>query len=82
VIGRDDCVCDLALERGCEAVPYSGKADFKVIGVHGVLPWLLRRKLPRQTLIVGQVLRLIWCVDNIYLFGRRATVEMNASERA
>src|ERR1700737_4935989 len=76
VVGRDECVCDLALERGGEAVPYSGKADFKVIGVHGVLPWLLRSKLPRQTLIVGQVFRLIWCVDNIYLFGRRASSEM------
>src|ERR1700682_1249684 len=80
VIGRDECVRDLALERGGEAVPSSGKADFKVIGVHGVLPWLLRlRKLPRQTLIVGQVLRLIWCVDTIYSFGRRASLEMNAS---
>jgi hypothetical protein len=36
-------------------VLYSGKADFEVIGVHGVLPWRPRSKLPRQTLIVGQV---------------------------
>jgi hypothetical protein len=64
-IGGDDCILDLAFERGRKAVPYSGKADFELIGVHGALPWLRCSELPRQTLIVSQVSRLIWCVDNI-----------------
>jgi hypothetical protein len=50
-------------------VPNSGKADFELLGVHGALPWLLCSKLPRQTLIVSQVSRLIWCVDIFRLFG-------------
>jgi hypothetical protein len=37
VVGRDDCLCDLALERGCKAVPYPGQAGFELIGVHGAL---------------------------------------------
>jgi hypothetical protein len=64
-IGGDNCIFDLAFERNRKAVPYSGKADFELVGVHGVLHWLLCSKLPRQTLIVSQVSRLIWCVDNI-----------------
>jgi hypothetical protein len=38
VISRDDDARDLALQRGCEAVPNPGKADFELINVHGVLP--------------------------------------------
>jgi hypothetical protein len=34
VVGRDDCLCDLALERGCKAVSYYGQAGFELIGVH------------------------------------------------
>jgi hypothetical protein len=68
-IGGDDSILDFAFERGRKAMPYSGKADFELIGVHEVLPWLRYSKLPRQTLIVSQVSRLIWCVDNILSLG-------------
>jgi hypothetical protein len=37
-VRRYDCVFDLALERSCETVPYFGKADFELIGMHGALP--------------------------------------------
>jgi hypothetical protein len=62
-IGRDDGILDLAFERGREAVSYYGKAAFELIVVHGALP-LSSYQLLRQTLIVGQVSRLIWYVDN------------------
>jgi hypothetical protein len=55
VIGRDNRVCDLALERGCEAVPCPGKTDFEAIGVHGFFPCLHLGRLPRQILNVSQV---------------------------
>jgi hypothetical protein len=65
VTGADDRISDLAFERRCKAMPYPGKANFELIGIHGALPWLLCSKHPRQTLIVSQVSRLIWCADNI-----------------
>jgi hypothetical protein len=68
-IGGDDCILDLAFVRSRKAVPYSGEADFELISVHGALPWLRYSKFPRQTLIVSQVSRLIWGVDNILSVG-------------
>ena len=38
VVGRDDRVCDLALERGRKAVAYDGQAGLELIGVHVLLP--------------------------------------------
>jgi len=55
VIGRDDRVPDFVLERCCEAMPYPGNAHFKLVDVHGVLPWFLGSKHPRQNLRAGQV---------------------------
>ena len=57
VIGQDDCVRDLALERGCKAVLYDGQAGFELIGVHVAHPRCA--KLLRRTLIVSQVFQLI-----------------------
>jgi hypothetical protein len=58
VDGRDDGVCDLALERGCKAVSYYGQAGFELIGLH-VLSLVPLQQLLRQTLNVSQVSRLI-----------------------
>jgi hypothetical protein len=40
-VGEDERVHNLAFERGCEAVPYPGNADFELIGIHATLPWLV-----------------------------------------
>ena len=58
LVGRDDRVCDLALERGRKAVAYYGQAGFELIGVH-VISFVPLQQLPRQTLNVGQVSRFI-----------------------
>jgi hypothetical protein len=58
LVGRDDRVCDLALERGCKAVAYLGQAGFELIGVH-VISFVPLHQLPRQTLNVSQVSRFI-----------------------
>jgi hypothetical protein len=66
-VSRDNRVLDLALECDCEAMPYSGKAGFELVGVHDPLLCFLYRKLPQCTLIVSQVSRLIWYIDKIEL---------------
>jgi len=43
----------------CEAMPYSGKADFELIGVHGNLLLLICSQHSRQELIAGHVSKLI-----------------------
>jgi hypothetical protein len=77
-IDADDSILDLAFQRGRKAVPNPGKANFELICVHGALPWVLSGELPRQTLIVSQVLRLIWCVDN---FPRSIAVRADRTRR-
>jgi hypothetical protein len=58
-VRRGDRVFDFALERGCEAMPYSGKADFELISVHGNLLLLICSQHSRQELIAGHVSKLI-----------------------
>jgi hypothetical protein len=58
VDGRDDGVCDLALERDCKAVSYDGQAGFESIGVH-VISFVPLPQLPRLALNAGQVSRFI-----------------------
>ena len=72
-ISRDDCVFDLALKRGREAVPDYCKPGFELIVMHGVFSLVARTELPRSTLIEGQVSRLIWYVErNLGVVARRA----------
>jgi hypothetical protein len=42
-IGDDER--NLAFERGCEAVPYSGNADFELISIQATLPLLVCVKI-------------------------------------
>jgi hypothetical protein len=58
VDGRDDGVCDFALERGRKAVSYYGQAGFELIGVH-VISFVPLQQLPRQASIVSEVSRFI-----------------------
>jgi hypothetical protein len=41
-VGEDERVDYLALERGCETVPYLGDAGFELIGIHAAAPRLRR----------------------------------------
>ena len=69
-IGGDDSILGFAFKRGCKAaVLWQG--EFRIDRRAWSLPWLRCSKLPRQTLFVSQVSRLIWCVDNILSVGHR-----------
>jgi hypothetical protein len=58
VDGRDDGVCDFALERGRKAVSYDGQAGFELIGVH-VISFVPLQQLPRQALNASEISRFV-----------------------